>query len=210
LICHCAYVSFEAEANPETTTICNCTDCQTMSGAPLRAVIITQPGTFLLLSGTPTEYRKTGDSGAIRAQGFCPRCGTALLWGSLWSSKCRSRQKKDCRQQHGADWINVLEWIERYTPELPSSIVAKKTSDVARSRPHKSTHQTAEASTSPLASPQGPRGRSLESHQSTPLGAASAAQGSSSERAGSGTEPALSAAGTQMTLGNMREPGVPA
>ena len=76
--CHCGNVSFEAEANPETTTICNCTDCQTMSGAPLRAVIITRPGTFLLLSGTPTEYRKTGDSGAIRAQGFCPRCGTAL------------------------------------------------------------------------------------------------------------------------------------
>jgi hypothetical protein len=38
--CHCGYVSFEAEADPETTTICNCTDCQTMSGAPLRAVII--------------------------------------------------------------------------------------------------------------------------------------------------------------------------
>jgi len=31
--CHCGYVSFEAEADPETTTLCNCTDCQTMSGA---------------------------------------------------------------------------------------------------------------------------------------------------------------------------------
>ena len=43
--CHCGYVTFQAEADPETTTICNCTDCQTMSGAPLRAVIITRPGT---------------------------------------------------------------------------------------------------------------------------------------------------------------------
>jgi hypothetical protein len=41
--CHCGYVTFEAEADPETTTICNCTDCQAMSGAPLRAVIITHP-----------------------------------------------------------------------------------------------------------------------------------------------------------------------
>jgi hypothetical protein len=41
-------VTFEAEADPETTTICNCTDCQTMSGASLRAVIITHPGTFML------------------------------------------------------------------------------------------------------------------------------------------------------------------
>jgi hypothetical protein len=76
--CHCGYVSFKAEADPETTTICNCTDCQTMSGAPFRAIVITHPGTFVLLSGKPTEYRKTADSGNIRPQGFCPRCGTAL------------------------------------------------------------------------------------------------------------------------------------
>jgi hypothetical protein len=76
--CHCGYVTFEAEADPETTTICHCTDCQTMSGAPLRAVVITRPGTFVLLSGKPTEYRKTADSGKVRLQGFCPCCGTAL------------------------------------------------------------------------------------------------------------------------------------
>jgi len=76
--CHCGYVKFGAEADPETTTICNCTDCQTMSGAPLRAVIITRPGTFVLLSGTLTEYRKTADSGNVRVQAFCPQCGTAI------------------------------------------------------------------------------------------------------------------------------------
>jgi hypothetical protein len=76
--CHCGNVTFEAEADPETTTICNCTDCQTMSGAPLRAVIITRPGAFALLSGKPTEYRKIADSGNVRVQGFCPDCGTSL------------------------------------------------------------------------------------------------------------------------------------
>ena len=76
--CHCGYASFEAEADPDTTTICNCTDCQTMSGAPLRAVIVTRPGSIVLLSGKPTEYRKTADGGAVRPQGFCPRCGSAL------------------------------------------------------------------------------------------------------------------------------------
>jgi hypothetical protein len=81
--CHCGYVTFQAEADPETTTICNCTDCQTMSGAPLRAVIITRPGTFVLLSGKPTEYRKTADSGNVRLQGFCPQCGTALYATSI-------------------------------------------------------------------------------------------------------------------------------
>jgi hypothetical protein len=76
--CQCGYITFEAEADPETTTICNCTDCQTMSGAPLRAVVITRPGTFALLSGKPNEYRKKADSGNVRPQGFCPQCGTAL------------------------------------------------------------------------------------------------------------------------------------
>src|SRR5215470_15270284 len=59
--CHCGYVSFEAEADPESTTLCNCTDCQTMSGAPLRAVVTARSGTFVLLSGTPAEYRTTAE-----------------------------------------------------------------------------------------------------------------------------------------------------
>jgi len=81
--CHCGYVSFEGEADPETTTMCNCTDCQTMSGAPMRAVISTRPGTFVLLSGKPKEYLKTADSGAVRPQAFCPQCGTAIYSTSV-------------------------------------------------------------------------------------------------------------------------------
>jgi hypothetical protein len=81
--CHCGDVTFEAEADPETTTICNCTDCQIMSGAPLRAVINTRPGTFVVLSGKPKEYEKIADSGNVRVQGFCPRCGTALYATSV-------------------------------------------------------------------------------------------------------------------------------
>jgi hypothetical protein len=81
--CHCGQVTFEAEADPDTTTICNCTDCQAMSGAPLRAVIVARPGTFVILSGKPTEYRKTADSGNVRPQGFCPHCGTALYSTSV-------------------------------------------------------------------------------------------------------------------------------
>jgi hypothetical protein len=85
--CHCGYVTFQAEADPETTTICNCTDCQTMSGAPLRAVTITGPGTFVLLSGKPTEYRKTADSGNVRVQGFCPNAGRRSMQPQLMMSQ---------------------------------------------------------------------------------------------------------------------------
>src|SRR5215467_969976 len=78
--CHCGYVTFEAEADPETTTICNCTDCQVMSGAPLRAVIITRPGTFALLSGKLTEYRKTGR-----------QCAAAPKHSTCWPPHCCTR-----------------------------------------------------------------------------------------------------------------------
>ena len=125
--CHCGYVTFEAEADPETVTVCNCTDCQTMSGAPLRAVIISRPGGFVLLSGKPTEYRKTADSGNVRVQGFCPYCGTALYATSVddrpkvYNVRLGSvRQRKELpprrqifvRSQQG--WVNDLESIPKF------------------------------------------------------------------------------------------------
>jgi len=67
----------------KTTTICNCTDCHRMSGAPLRAVVMTRPGTFVLLSGEPTEYLKTADSGAVRPQGFARAAGAAIYSTSV-------------------------------------------------------------------------------------------------------------------------------
>lgn len=125
--CHCDYVTFEAEADPETTTVCNCTDCQTMSGAPLRAVITTRPGTFVLLSGKPTEYRKTADSGNIRPQGFCPQCGTALYSTTVGDEPKAYNVRLGCLRQRNElaprrqffvrsqlAWINDLTAIPKF------------------------------------------------------------------------------------------------
>jgi hypothetical protein len=76
--CHCGFITYEAEVDPERTTVCHCTDCQTLSGAPYRASVSTAPANFHLLSGEPTIYVKTAESGAKRAQAFCPKCGSAL------------------------------------------------------------------------------------------------------------------------------------
>ena len=81
--CPCGAIRYEIASFPLLLYTCNCTDCQTMSGAPMRAVIITRPGTFVLLSGKPKEYLKTADSGAVRPQAFCPQCGTALYSTSV-------------------------------------------------------------------------------------------------------------------------------
>jgi hypothetical protein len=76
--CHCGYITFEAEADPDKGAICHCTDCQSFSGSAFRTIVRVTDGTFRLLSGEPTVYVKTAESGAKRAQGFCPRCGSPI------------------------------------------------------------------------------------------------------------------------------------
>jgi hypothetical protein len=44
--CHCGFITYEAEVDPEGTTICHCTDCQTMSGSAFRTVVRTPESAF--------------------------------------------------------------------------------------------------------------------------------------------------------------------
>ncbi len=76
--CHCGAIVYAAEVDPEKADICHCLDCQCFSGAPYRASLPAEAADFRLLSGSPSIYVKTADSGAKRAQAFCGECGTAL------------------------------------------------------------------------------------------------------------------------------------
>jgi hypothetical protein len=49
--CHCGYIAYEAEVDPEQTAICHCTDCQTLSGSAFRTVIPAPDHSFRILSG---------------------------------------------------------------------------------------------------------------------------------------------------------------
>ena len=76
--CHCGYITIEAEADPDKTTVCHCTDCQTGTGSAFR-VSIPVPGATFKMSGQPTSYVKTtAESGNPRVQAFCPRCGSPI------------------------------------------------------------------------------------------------------------------------------------
>jgi hypothetical protein len=77
--CHCGYIKFEGEADPEKVTVCHCTDCQTSTGTAFRTNVPIPGPSFKLLSGEPATYIKTtAESGTPRAQTFCPKCGTPL------------------------------------------------------------------------------------------------------------------------------------
>ncbi|SRR5712692_8814329 len=81
--CHCGYITYEAEIEPEKVMICHCADCQTLSGSAFRTVAFTKKGTFKLLSGELKVYVKTGESGTKRPQSFCPECGTPIYSSTL-------------------------------------------------------------------------------------------------------------------------------
>ena len=76
--CLCGFIKIEAEADPETTTICHCTDCQSGTGSAFR-VSIPVRGATLKMTGQPTTYLKTtADSGNPRVLAFCPKCGSPI------------------------------------------------------------------------------------------------------------------------------------
>lgn len=76
--CHCGFITFEADVDPEEVRLCHCTDCQTLSGSAFRATVPTREGAFWLLSGEVKNYVKIGTSGARRLHGFCPECGSPI------------------------------------------------------------------------------------------------------------------------------------
>lgn len=76
--CHCGQIQYEAEVDPALVGICNCTDCQVLSGTAYRVSVQAPAASFRLLSGQPRVYVKTADSGNRRRHAFCPNCGTPV------------------------------------------------------------------------------------------------------------------------------------
>jgi hypothetical protein len=77
--CHCGFITYEGEADPEKAAICHCTDCQKLSGSAFRTVVPVADKDFRMTGGAPTIYVKVGDSGNKRQQAFCPKCGSPIF-----------------------------------------------------------------------------------------------------------------------------------
>ena len=78
--CHCGRVNYEAEIDPEKVNLCNCTDCQMLTGTAFRVSVGAPRSGFRLLMGEGelTAYVKTADSGTRRRHSFCRTCGTPV------------------------------------------------------------------------------------------------------------------------------------
>lgn len=76
--CHCGNLRFVAEIDERKVIVCNCTDCQILSGSAFRTVAFGPDSAFRLIQGEMKTYVKTGDSGNKREQTFCPECGSPV------------------------------------------------------------------------------------------------------------------------------------
>ena len=114
--CHCGFISYEAEVDPQTVTLCHCTDCQTLTGSAYRVTVRSLKGAFKLLSGEPKIYVKTAESGNQRAHGFCPQCGTPLFATTLGTPDIygirvgTTRQRAQLAPQQQGWCRSALEW----------------------------------------------------------------------------------------------------
>ena len=76
--CHCGQITYEADVEPALTSVCHCTDCQMLTGSAYRVSVRAPRESFRLLTGKPTTYIKTAESGAKRIHAFCPTCGAPV------------------------------------------------------------------------------------------------------------------------------------
>lgn len=81
--CHCGFITYEADVDPEEVYICHCTDCQSISGTAFRWAVPVAERAFMLLSGEPKTYVKTAESGATSRQLFCPKRASPLYSTSI-------------------------------------------------------------------------------------------------------------------------------
>ena len=129
--CHCGKIRFEAEVDPETASICHCTDCQTLSGSAYRANVRTVPDGFRLLSGEPKIYIKTAESGAKRAHGFCADCGSSIFSTTVADRRIYGLRLGTIRQRAALrpksmgwtrsmqGWVTDLSGLTRFEKQRP-------------------------------------------------------------------------------------------
>lgn len=125
--CHCGAITYEAEVEPGTISVCHCLDCQTITGTPFRPTIRAPADKFRMLSGTPRRYIKVGTSGARRVHAFCETCGSpvyscaeenprsySLRIGALSEKEKLGKPVRQVWVKRRLSWIPPLEGVQEF------------------------------------------------------------------------------------------------
>jgi hypothetical protein len=120
--CHCGYIRYEADIDPEKVGICHCTDCQTLSGSAFRTVVPAKKDEFKMLGAQPKIYIKTAESGNKRVQAFCPECGTPIYATSTTDPQIygirvgTARQRAQLKPKRQIWCRSALDWVMNLDP----------------------------------------------------------------------------------------------
>ncbi len=77
--CLCGAVRYETEAEPVTTAVCHCRNCQKQSGSALSVIVAFPAGSLTTTGDSLTAYEDRGVSGKTVLRYFCNRCGSPLI-----------------------------------------------------------------------------------------------------------------------------------
>ena len=77
--CLCGEIRYECRAEPVVSFICHCTDCQKFTGSVFAADLFFPRESFRILSGAPTKFAVTAESGKKVEREFCSKCGASLF-----------------------------------------------------------------------------------------------------------------------------------
>lgn len=125
--CHCGFIQYEAEIDPQDIEVCHCKDCQVLSGSPFRVVVPAPAENFKMLGGQPKIYTKTAANGALRNQAFCPACGTPIYGCAasgeikMYGIRAGTIRQRDQLVPHHQYWTeSAVPWIDSL-PNIPKT-----------------------------------------------------------------------------------------
>ncbi len=75
--CLCGAVRYRITAEPVTSTVCHCRDCQRFTGSAFGALVYV-PKEALTIEGTMKTFTSLGGSGKPMLRHFCPECGSSI------------------------------------------------------------------------------------------------------------------------------------
>ncbi|MGH6931457.1 MAG: GFA family protein [Dongiaceae bacterium] len=108
--CHCGFITYEADVDPDDAYVCHCTDCQSISGSAFRWAVPVAEGAFKLLTGQPKTYVKLAASGATSHQLFCPECASPLYSTSVGVAPKVLYLRLGTARQRAELWPRVQYW----------------------------------------------------------------------------------------------------
>jgi hypothetical protein len=79
--CACGLVRYASSSQPLLSLFCQCRDCQRDSGTGHSCHVMLPKASFEL-SGPMKQFHCVADSGNPVLRGFCPECGSSIIYGS--------------------------------------------------------------------------------------------------------------------------------